>query len=286
MQHFLQDVFGIAPVVLALSVLAGATRAMAAEKDLSKGCKILLLGDSLIASSGGETSVQYKMEKILAKLAPDAKFQITNLARGGMWIGPASPGPEITGISEPLLKEGGNDHYSNVRRQCPSADAVFIMFSANDSKVYPPEEFGKKLAALCDRIAKDYLNPRIFLVTTMYMDPNHSSDKYYRTPSMVKDFKQGASRNKYLHPFCEEIRKLAQQRKYVLVDVNERVKAESEAGNWDLRVRSDPASDKTDDIHANPNGTEVIADAFVRALLARNDVLTPFSKQGSGPNKK
>jgi len=259
----------------------------AADKDFTKGAKVLLLGDSLLAGHRGDNRVENVMSKQLKTLYPKAAFEVVNKARGGMWIGPADAS-KARGVSKPLLGEEGKDWYARVRKECPEADAVIIEFSGNDGKVYSPEDFGKKLAGLCDKLAKDYPNAKIFLSTGMYLDPKHSGG-YYRRPSMVKGFKQGSNRNEYLAPYYDEIRALAKKRSYALADICKRIKAETDAGNWDLRIRARGGDPKDDDkhkgdmrwfgdIHPNPRGTEVMADVYVKTLLGK-DALTPSPKK-------
>jgi len=274
----------IAPIAF---VLALTPSARAVEKDLSKGGRILLLGDSILDCHSGDARVEAVMQKQFAAVKPGAKFEVVNLARGGMWIGPADPGA-AQGISKPLFDSPTTGWYFEVLERCPKADAIAILFGANDSKVYPPEEFYKKLSDLCDHLAKDYPQAKIFLVTGMYLDPKHSGGHWIE-PSHVKGFKQGDSRNAYLSPYFEQTRELAKKRGFALADLCKRVQAETEAGNWDLRMRSDNSLDASKDaehpgdmgwfgnIHANYKGTAVIADLLVKAILGM-DALKPLPK--------
>jgi len=279
-------------VVLALIVLtlALAVPVQAAEKDLSKGGKILLLGDSILDSHQGNARVENVMQKQFTVMKPGVKFEVVNLARGGMWIGPADPGA-AQGISKPLFDSPTTGWYFEVLKRCPKADAIVILFGGNDSKVYPPEEFYKKLSDLCDRLAKDYPQAKIFLATGMCLDPRHSGG-YWIQPSQVKGFKQGDNRNAYLLPYYVRTRELAKMRGFALADLCERVQAETKADNWDLRMRSDNTLDASKDaehpgdmgwfsnIHANYKGTAVIADLLVKAILGM-DPLKTFPKADS-----
>lgn len=257
---------------------------MAVQDDFSQGGRVLLIGDSILDCLEGEDRVEYLMLAQLQQRYPQGKFEVINKARGGMWIGPADT-TGITGISIPLFDSETTGWYFEVRKEVPQADAIAVLFAGNDGKVYSPEVFGQKLAILCDRLSADYPQARIVLATGMYQDPAHSAP-YRRIPSMVAGFVQGSLRNEYLHPYYEEARQLARQRGYLLAEVCGRIKAETEAGNWDLRMRADGTLDASKDaehagdmnwftdIHANPRGTEVIADVLVKTLLGL-DALKP-----------
>ncbi len=254
-----------------------------------RGGKILLLGDSLLDCHEGDDRIERPMREKLAALHPGVAWEVVNLARGGMWIGPADA-TTAEGVAEPLFETETTGWYFQVLERCPTADAIIIEFSGNDSKVYPPEVFREKLSALCDRLAKDYPGAKVVLATGMYLDPNHSVG-YRRTPSMVKDWQQGESRNKYLRPYFEETRSLAKERGFGLADICARIKAETDAGNWDLRVRSDDTLDASkdaahvgdlgwfDNIHPNLRGTDVMADTLVKTLLGV-DGLKPYPREG------
>lgn len=258
-------------------------RVVAAE-DFAQGGRILLIGDSILDCLEGADRVEKVMLQKLQQRYPQAEFAVVNKARGGMWIGPADTAG-ITGISIPLFDTDTTGWYFDIRKEVPEADAIVVLFAGNDGKVYSPAVFGQKLATLCDRLAADYTRARIVLATGMYLDPQHSAG-YYRTPSMVPGFVQGSNRNEYLKPYYDEARRLARQRGYLLAEACERIKAETEAGNWDLRMRGDGTLDASKDaehagdlnwftdIHPNPRGTAIIADVLVKTLLGE-DALKP-----------
>jgi len=253
----------------------------AAEKDLSRGGTVLLIGDSIFDCGPRGSRIEDFIPKVAAALRPGVKFKAVNLSRGGMWIGPADPS-KAKGVSSPLLKTETSGWYYQLKKRCPKADAVCIMFGANDSKVYPPEEFIVKYAKLVDRLAKDYPGAKIVPFTGIWHDPKHSG-RYWRTPSMVKGFKQGDNRNAYLGPFFDEIRKFAAERKLPCADLWKRMQNETAAGNWDLRMRKDGTDDDSKDaakaadrgwfgnVHPNSRGRKVIADVLVRKLLGMDE---------------
>ncbi len=271
---------------LCLALGIALTSAAGATEDERGGGKILLLGDSLFDCHEGADRIEHRMQEKLKAARPGVAWEVVNLARGGMWIGPADA-TGVQGVAEPLFASETAGWYFEVRRRCPAADAVIIEFSGNDGKVYSPEVFGQKLSALCDRVQKDYPGAKIILATGMYLDPDHSAS-YYLTTYRVKDFRPGDSRNTYLHPYFEETRGLAKARGFGLADLCARIKAETEAGNWDLRIRADETVDASkdaehagdrhwfDNIHPNFRGLDVMADALVRTLLGA-DGLKPYS---------
>ena len=256
------------------------------NKDFSQGGRVLLIGDSILDALEGADRVEALMLRQLQQRYPGAPFEVVNKARGGMWVGPADT-TGITGISIPLFDTATTGWYFDILKECSTADAIVVLFAGNDGKVYSPAVFGEKMAALCDRLEEDYPQAQIVLATGMYQDPAHSAP-YHRIPSMVPGFVQGSLRNEYLHPYYEETRKLARQRGYLLADACARLKAETAAGNWDLRMRADGTLDASKDaehlgdmnwftdIHANPQGAAVIADVLVKILLGL-DALTPKS---------
>jgi acyl-CoA thioesterase-1 len=107
---------------------------------------------------------------------------------------------------------------------------------------------------------------------------------------MVKGRRQGESRNQYPRPHYEETRRLAKARGFGLADICERIKAETEAGNWDLRVRRDDKLDASRDaehvgdtgwfgnIHPDLRGLDVMADTLAKTLLG-GDGLRPYRRE-------
>jgi hypothetical protein len=163
----------------------------AAGAQASGRVRVLLLGDSILDCLRDESRVEHRMLEKLTARRPHVSFDVWNMARGGMWIGPADTAG-IVGIAEPL-------------------------FDGSDGKVYPPAAYGERLAALCDRLRQDYPGARLVLAAGMYQD---------------------------------QVRSLARQRGHDLADVCERVRAETAAGNWDLRVRQDGTPDASRDVAA------------------------------------
>ena len=61
---------------------------LAATREV-KGGKILLIGDSLFDCQEGAARIEHRMQEKLKALRPGVPWEVVNLARGGMWIGPA-----------------------------------------------------------------------------------------------------------------------------------------------------------------------------------------------------
>jgi hypothetical protein len=54
-----------------------------------RGGKVLLLGDSLLDCHEGENRIEHPMREKLGALRPGVAWEVVDLARGGIWIGPA-----------------------------------------------------------------------------------------------------------------------------------------------------------------------------------------------------
>ncbi|MBI3830926.1 MAG: SGNH/GDSL hydrolase family protein [Planctomycetes bacterium] len=250
-----------------------------AAKDLSKGGTVLLIGDSIFDCHQGEQRLEFILKAALDKKAPEAKWTVFNEARGGQYIGPKDG--ETKHTVPPLFEDETTGHYFKVLKKHPQVDVVAINYAANDGKVYAPEIFRKRLEFLCGKLEKDYPGCVIVFSTGMYLDPKHSAG-YWIDPVRVPGFKNGGSRNEYLEGYNKEARELAAAKGYLVADVHRRMKAETEKGNWDFRVRGDGTGDPKDDdkhandmdwfsnVHPNDRGTALIAETIAAALLAKH----------------
>jgi lysophospholipase L1-like esterase len=246
------------------------------HKNLSNGGIVLMLGASMFDLHEGDKRIEAVLKDLLAQKMPQARWTIYNEAHGGEYVGPKEGEP--AGVSGPLFTTETTGRYFEIVQRRPRADVVFINYGGNDSKVYPPATFRKKLEMPGRRVEQDYPGAVIIFVTTMYVDPKHSGP-YHRDDPKVPGFVDGSTRNLYLEPYNRETREVSAARKYGLGDVYGRVEQETQKGKWDLRVRGDGEGDPRDDakhagdmawfdnIHPNDQGTRIIAGVLLKALM-------------------
>ena len=245
-----------------------------AAKDLSKGGDILLIGDSILDCHEGTKRIESVLQRLLAAKAPAARWALWNEAHGGEYIGPKEGNP--LGVSTPLFSTETTGRYFEIVARHPHADVVIVNYAANDSKVYTPDTFRRRLEMLAAQLEKTYPSALLIFSTSMYLDPAHSAPYHIEEPR-TPGFRDGDSRDAYLEPFNEELRAFTRAHGYRLSDTYRRLQAETARGNWDLRLRADEA-DPVDDpkhvgdmrwfdnVHPNDRGTEVIAQGYVEAL--------------------
>lgn len=209
---------------------------------------LLLIGDCTVATS--YMPEQHRNERLLA-----AKLRALY------------PADECTVTNEGLDGEhvfGFLRRYERTLRRVPRPDYVLIRFGVNDRKAHGVDGFRQHLGTLCDRLLSSFPDARILLETGMYVDfPAHYE----------------FDRNAILEPIYDVIRETGQRGGFPVVDVYRRMRRETEAGNWDLRVRGygvvddeipvlGPGQDHLHsgdvrwwtNIHPNPRGIAVIAD--------------------------
>ena len=243
--------------------------------NLSAGGTVLLLGDSIFDCHEGDQRIEAVMKRVLAEETPQAQWVIYNEAHGGEYIGPKEGTP--AGVSEPLFTAETTGRFFEIVERHPHVDAVVVNYAANDSKVYPPRSFRGRLERLGGVLERQYPGAILIFSTSMFLDPAHSAP-YHIENSQVADFQDGDSRNKYLEPYNEEIRKFTAAHRYRLADTYRRLVAETRKGNWDVRLRADEGDPRDDpkhlgemkwfdNIHPNHRGTELIAEGLVKALL-------------------
>jgi lysophospholipase L1-like esterase len=260
-------------IMFMMAVEAGLT---ASGKDLSQGGTVLLLGDSILDCHEGDKRIEVVMRRLLEEKTPHAQWMIYNEAHGGEYIGPKEGTP--TGVSEPLFTTDTTGRYFEIVKRHPRVDAVIVNYAGNDSKVYPPATFRKRLEFLGDLLERTYHGALIIFSTTMYVDPAHAAP-YHRDDPKVQGFRDGSPRNDYFEPYNKEIRQFTATQGYLLVDTFRRIESETQRGNWDFRVRGpdgdgDPNDDAKhqgdmawfDNVHPNDQGTRLIAEGYVEAL--------------------
>lgn len=164
-----------------------------------------------------------------------------------------------------------------VKDKIPHVDIALIRYGHNDQKHCEPVEFKRHLTEFCDRLAEDYPGVQILLETNTWVDPDHHA----------ADPETSVKLNERMNSVWEVVRQLAGERKYPLVEIYERKYRETEAGNWDQRIRNQKLSmerfgrlildgskdDETKtvpgwfyDNHPNANGVQIIADEEFRTI--------------------
>ena len=265
-------------------------------KNLSQGGTILLLGDSILDCHEGDRRIEVVLRRLLGEKTPGAQWTIFNEAHGGEYIGPKEGTP--IGVSTPLFTTVIMGRYFEIVHRHPQVDVVMVNYAANDSKVYPPGAFRGRLEMLGGMLEKAYPGAILIFSTSMYLDPAHSAPYHIENPQ-APGFKDGSSRNDYLEPYNQEIRQFTAGLGYRLADTFRRLVAETQRGNWDLRVRADegdPNDDSKhqgdmrwfDNIHPNDKGTETIARGLMDVLLSPRSggaSIRTFGSQGQDQSK-
>lgn len=215
---------------------------------------LLMIGDCTLATS--YLSARQKNERLLEsrlrELYPADGCSVTNEGLDGETIAQ-------------LFKR-----YDRTLARNAPPDYVLIRYGVNDRKAYGVDGFRARLIELCNRLRADLPHARIVLETGIFVDyPDHYE----------------FDRNTILQPIYDVIRMLGQEHGFPVVDIYERMRAETARGNWDLRVRGYGVVDEDipvlgagqdhlhvgdvrwwTNIHPNPHGIAVIADEEARVL--------------------
>ena len=102
-------------------------------------------------------------------------------------------------------------------------DVAFLRYGIADRKHEGIPRTIRSIESLCARLESTFRGIVIVLETDMWVDyPTH----------YLWD------RNPRLAPLYAELRRLASEKGYPLVDIYSRVEAETDSGNWDLRKRA------------------------------------------------
>ena len=165
----------------------------------------------------------------------------------------------------------------SVKDKIPHVDIALIRYGHNDQKHCEPSDFKRHLEEFCDLLRTDYPGIQIILETNTWVDPEHHA---VAPETSVK-------LNERMDSVWAVVRQLAGERKYPLVEIYERKKRETEAGNWDQRIRNQKLSQekfakpildgsKDEDMkdvpgwfldnHPNANGVKVIADEEFKTI--------------------
>lgn len=181
--------------------------------------------------------------------------------------------PELRVVNEGLDGEATEDflkRYERTMQRYPQVDLFIIRYGVNDRKRYGVGPFRTRLTELCAMLERDYPHARFILETGIFVDyPTHYA----------------FDRNAKLEPVYRMINQLAQERGYTIVDIFNRMKTETDAGNWDLRARGYGSVDEDEpmlgpgldhlygndvrwytNIHPNHRGVQVIVDEEVSVI--------------------
>jgi lysophospholipase L1-like esterase len=258
-----------ATVFLALVVVATACRSAAPPPD---AVVVAHLGDSTTVTDylPPDARIDRVLNARLTARYPTQRIVDVNLARNG---------EDIRGLFAPRRALGGlvvrrSRYEAEIHGRLPRIDVALVRYGLNDMKHALPDEFGRDLARLCDRLAADYPGVHVVLETNGFMDPAHGGHARDNAAGDV---------------YWDVVRALARERGTPLVDVWARRRREVAAGRWDFYIRSRVLSAArfgrlvTDDAHdeemaavagwfgnrhPNANGVRVIADEELRVLAA------------------
>ena len=138
---------------------------------------------------------------------------------------------------------------------------------------------------------QDYPGVQIILETNTWVDPDHHST----------DPKASVRFNERMNRIWAVVRQVASERRYPLIDIYERKRQETEAGNWDQRIRNQALSmgkfgkqildgmkdEEMKDVpgwffdnHPNVNGVAIIADEEYKTITR----LWPSTLLGDDPS--
>jgi acyl-CoA thioesterase-1 len=109
--------------------------------------------------------------------------------------------------------------------EMPRLDIAFVRYGINDRKRDGIPRCIENVRTLCDLVRRRCSNATIVIETGMWVD----YPKHYMY-----------DRNSRLAPLYQAMRGLAEEEGYPLLDVFEKMEAETRRGNWDLRVRGMP----------------------------------------------
>lgn len=223
----------------------------------AKEVGIVLMGGSSVRTSYFPAEDQHhrQLQAALSKAAPGEKFKVVNWADNGEFV------------ARYLLR----GRYDRQRQSGFIPKLAILRFGVNDQKYSTREEVAHHVSVLGDLLIHDFPGITIALETGLYVDfPAHY---HYDRESILK-------------PYWEAMRELAAERGWIFIDTHAVSKKETEAGNWDQRIRltdrkSEPyvfdnrldperASDTKwfSDIHPNYEGVRIAIATEVPAILS------------------
>ena len=242
---------------------------------------IVHFGDSTCITSylPAEQRVDAALNDRLSNFYRDQRIVSHNVAAGGDYI-------------RQFLDSGR--YKKAVKNRIPHIDIALIRYGHNDQKHCEPVEFKRHLEEFCDLLAKDYPGVQIVLETNTWVDPTHHA----------ADPETSVKLNERMNAVWDVVRQLAKERKYPLVEIYERKKKETQAGNWDQRIRHQQLSmekfgkrildgskdNEMKDVpgwfydnHPNATGVKIIADEEFRMMTSLWPKALPTRLQESSP---
>jgi len=221
---------------------------------------------------------QFNLAILLRRAFPGQPFVIRNFGEGGVTAGQ-------------FLARGGVE---TLREVLPHLHIAFLRYGIADRKHEGVGKTVENVAALCTRLKDVFPGVTIAIETDVWVDyPEHYL----------------FDRNPRLAPLYGELRELAASEGYAVVDIFAHMEAETQQGNWDLRIRAVPVQGMRGipdssfdalfgddpafftDIHPNPRCLALIAEwevAKIRELFGNTlpgaaGTAEPDARTDAGP---
>lgn len=194
--------------LIAASLLALLSLPSALAEEIAR---IALFGGSSSATTylPAESKHHAQLTKALETAYPGQKVEVLNFADNGEFI------------ARYLLKERYTAHLRRLAGK--PIDIALVRTGINDSKRFNPEEYAAQLGRFIDLLEQDFPGVKVIVETGFYLDyPKHYS----------------SDRNQLLNPYWQANRDVAKARNLPLSDVYETTRKATEAGDWDIRIRS------------------------------------------------
>ncbi len=181
---------------------------------------------AFLGDSSTETSYLAKkdhIDQLMAKSLNDhykgQKIITHNVSRGGATV-------------QRFMKKGGT-YETRCQAKIKHIDICFIKFAGNDESFFTPAEFKSNLSNMCKRVQTDYPGVAIILSTGLgYKDAN-----WWKM--MGKDAEEPISKKYY-----SQIRALAKEQSFPLVEIYYPQMEERAKGNWDMTIRNQALAKK------------------------------------------
>jgi acyl-CoA thioesterase-1 len=185
------------------------------EPPFETSCSIVLFGDCtvgrpLLPAMRPENHLAVRLRRAF----PGQPFVIRNVGESG-------------GTAGGLVK---SHRLAEVLAGLPRLDIAFVRYGVNDRKRDGIPGCVQNLRMLCDRVRRRQANATVIIETGMWVDyPEHYM----------------YDRNSRLAPLYQAMREFAMDEGHPVVDVFEKMAAETRERNWDLRVRGLPDPEHT-----------------------------------------